>query len=70
MVHNLAQLHQDIGNLLVYPRLQIVPGLRFCHELVVEKALAFGQWAHDEMFKFAGQLLLNIALQPAEQIRS
>ena len=68
VVAHLAQLHEHVGNLLVHARVQRRTRLCAAHELVIEEALALGQWAEDQVFVFARQLLLDIALEPAKKI--
>ena len=68
MVADFAKLHEHVRNLLVNAGGEISLRLRARHELVIEEALALGQWAEDQVFVFARQLLLDIALEPAKKI--
>ena len=68
VIDDLPELHQDVGDLLVHARLQVMTGLGTRHELVIEESLTFGQGAHDDVLVFLRKLFLDVALESTEEV--
>ena len=64
---HLAQLHEHIDNAQEVARAEGVADVRGGHVVLVQRALALGQAALDDVLVLAGQLLLHIPLQPPQQ---